>query len=163
MGTMDANVTIRSRSEDETIKLGTAIGRTLRPGDVVCLMGDLGAGKTRMAKGIVSASTGVDPREVVSPTFTLLNLFEGPFPVYHVDLYRIESDQISDLGLEDSLGEPGAIVLEWGEKDQHLEGERLCVTITHGHEETTRIIALEWRTEGTWETRMKGVLGEWAL
>lgn len=158
---MDATVTIRTRSEDETIGLGAAVGRTLRPGDIVCLMGDLGAGKTRMAKGIVSASTGVARDEVVSPTFTLLNLFEGTFPVYHVDLYRIQSDQIPEIGLEDSLDESGAVILEWGEKDRFLDGEKLLVTITHGTEETARTIVLQWSADGAWQDRMNDVLEDW--
>ena len=84
-------------SEEMTIKLGESIGRVLREADVVFLIGELGAGKTRMAKGIVSSATQTDPDEVVSPTFTLVNTYEGHLTISHADLYRIEAGNFVDV------------------------------------------------------------------
>ncbi len=96
---------IHTTSELETIRLGAAVGTILEPLDRVLMIGKLGSGKTRLAKGMISAATGVSQNDVVSPTFTLINRFEGHFPVYHADLYRIESDQIDGIGLEDAAEE----------------------------------------------------------
>ncbi|MDQ7784890.1 MAG: tRNA (adenosine(37)-N6)-threonylcarbamoyltransferase complex ATPase subunit type 1 TsaE [Desulfomonilaceae bacterium] len=153
--------TILTLSEDETIRLGQAIGNKLAPGDIVFLMGDLGAGKTRLAKGIVSAATGADPDEVVSPTFTLINVFEGAFPVYHADLYRLESDQISGTGLEEALEESGAVVVEWGEKGRFAEGEQLRVTIEYTRTGSGRAIVMEWSPDGTWHDRIRAIMKQW--
>jgi tRNA threonylcarbamoyl adenosine modification protein YjeE len=153
--------TIHSRSEDETIRLGEAIGSSLRPGDIVFLIGELGTGKTRLAKGIVSAATGADPDEVVSPTFTLVNLFEGTFPVYHADLYRIGSDQIAGTGLDEAFEEPGAIIVEWGEKGRFMEGEQLRVTIGYTSTDSGRRIVMEWSPDGTWHERMCAIIEDW--
>lgn len=153
--------TIHTRSEDETIRLGVAIGSTLRPGDIVFLIGELGTGKTRLAKGVISAATGADPDDVVSPTFTLVNVFEGTFPVYHADLYRIESDQIAGTGLDDAFEESGAVIVEWGEKGRFLEGEQLYVTIGYTSTDSGRHIVLEWSPAGTWHERMCTIVGNW--
>jgi len=153
--------TIHTRSEDETIRLGEAIGSTLRPGDIVFLIGELGTGKTRLAKGIVSAATGADPDEVVSPTFTLVNLFEGLFPVYHADLYRIEGDQIAGTGLDEALDESGALIVEWGEKGRFMEGEQLRVTIGYTSTDSGRKIVMDWSPDGTWHERMYAIIEEW--
>lgn len=153
--------TIHTRSEDETIRLGEAIGRVLRPGDIVFLIGELGTGKTRLAKGIVSAATGADPDEVVSPTFTLVNLFEGKFPVYHADLYRIEGAQIAGTGLDEAFEESGAIIVEWGEKGRFVEGEQLRVTIGYSISDSARTIVMEWSPDGTWRERMISIVEDW--
>ena len=102
---MRSHSEIHTSSEEETIRLGEAIGRLLTSGDTILLVGELGSGKTRLAKGIVSAATGVLYDEVVSPTFTLINRFEGTFPVHHADLYRLHTDQIDGIGLDDALEE----------------------------------------------------------
>ena len=88
---------ILSSSEEMTIRVGRALGRILRVGDVVFLLGELGAGKTRLAKGIVSSAAQLHPDEVVSPTFTLVNTYEGELIVNHADLYRIEAGHIEGL------------------------------------------------------------------
>jgi tRNA threonylcarbamoyladenosine biosynthesis protein TsaE len=146
---------IRTTSEEETIRLGLRIGKMLRPEDVVLLLGDLGAGKTRLAKGIVSAATGVSPEEVVSPSFTLINRFEGHFPVHHADLYRIEADQIDSLGLEEALAEGGALIVEWAEKAPVLDSDALRVVITYGPSEQDRRILIRWKEEGAWDDRIE--------
>jgi tRNA threonylcarbamoyladenosine biosynthesis protein TsaE len=149
---------IKTTCHEETIRLGRAVGRVLEPGDVVLLIGDLGTGKTMLAKGIVSAATGVDQDEVVSPSFTLINRFEGGFPVHHADLYRIEGDQIQGIGLEDALDEYGALVVEWAEKLPDLDGEPLTIFLQYADEERCRTIVLQWPEQGSWNQRILSVL-----
>ena len=153
--------TIHTRSEEETIRLGEALGSLLRPGDVVFLVGELGTGKTRLAKGMVSAATGADPEEVVSPTFTLVNVFEGSFPVYHADLFRLESDQIAGTGLDEAFEESGAVIVEWGEKSRFMEGEQLHVTIEYMSTDSDRRIVMEWSPNSTWHERMCAITEDW--
>lgn len=106
-----------SRSPDETIALGRALGEAHPEGGAFYLEGELGAGKTLLAKGI-AAAYGVSSDRVVSPTFSLVNRYgEGRVPVYHIDLYRIETErELVELGLEELECEPAAIVVEWSEK-----------------------------------------------
>jgi tRNA threonylcarbamoyladenosine biosynthesis protein TsaE len=151
-------VEIHTASEQETIRLGEAIGTILRPLDTVMMIGDLGSGKTRLAKGMISRATGVPPNEVVSPTFTLINRFDGEFPVYHADLYRIESDQIYGIGLEDALEEGGALVIEWAEKAEKFDEDPLTIFIQFGYEDDSRKIVLQWPENSSWDERIVAVL-----
>jgi len=105
-----------SHSQEDTIQLGRQFGAMLKEGDIVLLMGDLGCGKTTITKGIISALTGVDPNDVTSPSFTIIQDYEGGIPVKHVDLYRLDNPQdIFELGLESPI-EKNVVVVEWGEK-----------------------------------------------
>jgi tRNA threonylcarbamoyladenosine biosynthesis protein TsaE len=106
---------INLSSEKATIALGTALAKTLRLGDFVALNGDLGAGKTTIARAIIRALMG-ENCEVPSPTFTLVQIYETTaFPIYHFDLYRIKSpDEIWELGWED-IG-AGLVLCEWSER-----------------------------------------------
>ncbi|MDX2043062.1 MAG: tRNA (adenosine(37)-N6)-threonylcarbamoyltransferase complex ATPase subunit type 1 TsaE [Acidobacteriota bacterium] len=107
-----------TRSAEETFELAYGIGEAITSPTVFLLEGDLGAGKTVFAKGI-AAGLDVDPAEVNSPTFTLVNQHEGRMRFYHLDLYRIEGggDELFELGLEEMLNEPNAVVLiEWPER-----------------------------------------------
>ena len=152
---------ISTFSEEETFQLGLAIGTILKPMDVVLLVGDLGAGKTRLAKGVVAGATGVSPDEVVSPSFTLINRFEGEFPVHHADLYRIETDQIEGIGLEDALAEGGALIVEWAEKSSLQGPDALVVIIGYGSNENERRILIQWHEDGAWNERIEtGILGK---
>lgn len=111
-----ASRAITSRSEEETRLAGEALAATLSPGDVVLLRGELGMGKTVFARGL-AAGLGVDPKEVRSPSFTLVNPYHGRLPVYHIDLYRIDSPgDLDELGLEEILGGAGVAVIEWSER-----------------------------------------------
>jgi len=105
---------VHTQDERETIALGRRLGELLRPGDIVALTGELGAGKTTFVKGI---AIGLDVRtEITSPTFTLAHEHRGRIPLYHVDLYRIESrDLVADLGLDEYLYGEGITVIEWSE------------------------------------------------
>jgi len=104
-------------SADETKRLGKRLGKRLLAGDIVLLFGDLGSGKTTLTQGI-AAGLGVSQDEYVrSPTFTLINQYQGRMPVYHIDLFRIESSaEMANLGLEETLHGEGAVIVEWAEK-----------------------------------------------
>jgi tRNA threonylcarbamoyl adenosine modification protein YjeE len=152
---------IETRSEQETIELGRALGIILRPGDIILLEGELGSGKTRLAKGIVSAAAGVSPDEVVSPTFTLINSFEGNFPVHHADLYRLDADRIEGFGLEETVDEGGALVVEWAEKIRGFGDDPLRILILSSDAGgDDRRIVLEWNEEGSWAERIDNAVKE---
>jgi len=107
---------ILSRSEDETRAAGESLAATLGPGDTVLLTGDLGMGKTVFARG-TAVGLGVDAEQVRSPSFTLVNLYSGRLPVYHIDLYRIEKvEDMDELGLQEILGGDGVAIVEWAER-----------------------------------------------
>lgn len=149
---------LRTNSESETIALGSAIGAVLRPTDVIMLEGELGSGKTRLAKGIVSVAAHVPTDEVVSPTFTLVNTYEGPFPVHHADLFRLEPGQVHDLGLEDAVDEGGALVIEWAEKVRKAWPDALLMVLRPAGSLTSRRITLECDPAGPWHERIEEVV-----
>jgi tRNA threonylcarbamoyladenosine biosynthesis protein TsaE len=106
-------------SEEQTIALGEELARQLPRRCVVLLIGNLGAGKTTLAKGIVKGLGAASPDEVSSPTFTLIH--EYGERVYHIDLYRIETErEVRTLGLEEILDRDAVILVEWGERFPHL-------------------------------------------
>jgi tRNA threonylcarbamoyladenosine biosynthesis protein TsaE len=103
-------------SEDETIELGRTIARELPKRAVVLLIGNLGAGKTTLAKGIISGLSAAEPEEVTSPTFTLIHEYGGG-RVYHIDLYRLDTrQQVETLGLEEIFDREAVALIEWGER-----------------------------------------------
>ncbi len=105
----------------------------LRPPAVVMLIGDLGSGKTTLAKGIVQALGAAPPGEVLSPTFSLVHEYEGEPKVYHLDLYRLDTvPQLETLGLEDIWEQHAIVLIEWGERfDSELPGVRLEVRLDY--------------------------------
>ena len=108
--------TYRTTSEEETIALGERLARALPPRGVVLLTGNLGAGKTMLAKGIVSGLGAAPAEEVSSPTFTLIHEY-GNGRVYHVDLYRLEEPrELATLGLEELFDQDALVLIEWGER-----------------------------------------------
>lgn len=120
-----------THTTEETISLGERLGAALKPGDVLVLTGDLGAGKTQLTKGI-AAAIGVQD-DVTSPTFNILMVYEGAqMPLYHFDLYRLDDpDQLEDIGLYEMLDGDGACVIEWGEQfADEIGPERLDVCLT---------------------------------
>ncbi|MCB2187381.1 MAG: tRNA (adenosine(37)-N6)-threonylcarbamoyltransferase complex ATPase subunit type 1 TsaE [Deltaproteobacteria bacterium] len=109
------SLTLELASEAATLALGEALGRLLAPGGVVLLVGDLGAGKTVLARGL-ARGLGVDPGyAVVSPTFTLVNLYPGRYPFYHADLYRLPEDRDLAADLLDEAAD-GVLAVEWAER-----------------------------------------------
>ena len=105
-----------TRSEEQTTAEGERLGAQLKPGDVVLLYGDLGAGKTAFVRGI-ARGLGADPDEVSSPTFTIVQQYGGAGPtLYHVDLYRLDPDEVDDLGLDDLVSGDGVVAIEWAER-----------------------------------------------
>jgi tRNA threonylcarbamoyladenosine biosynthesis protein TsaE len=110
----------RTRSEEETVALGRELARGLPARAVVLLIGNLGAGKTTLAKGIVEGLGAAAPEEVSSPTFTLIHEYGGG-RVLHVDLYRIDEErELRTLGLPDLMERDAVMLVEWGERFPHL-------------------------------------------
>jgi tRNA threonylcarbamoyladenosine biosynthesis protein TsaE len=111
--------TYRTASEEETIALGESLARDLPSKQVVLLIGQLGAGKTTLAKGIVKGLGAAEPDEVSSPTFTLIHEYRGR--VFHVDLYRLEDErEAQSVGLEDLFDLEAVVLIEWGERFPNL-------------------------------------------
>jgi len=120
----------RTRSESDTIGLGRRVACALPARRTVLLIGNLGAGKTTLAKGIVSGLGAADPEEVTSPSFTLIHEY-GNGRVYHVDLYRLEElREVASLGLDEILDRDAIVLIEWGERfPQILPPERTEIRI----------------------------------
>ncbi len=120
----------RTATEAETIALGERIARQLPARAVVLLIGNLGAGKTTLAKGIVSGLGAAAADEVASPTFTLIHEYGGG-RVYHIDLYRMEeARELATLGLEDVFDREAVVLIEWGERfPQWMPPERVEIRI----------------------------------
>ena len=118
--------TFHTHSAEETTDLGRQLAAELRPGSVVLLRGDLGAGKTTMVKGIAEGFRAAEAEAVTSPTFTLIHEYRGPeVTLYHIDLYRIDTQRELDTLALDDLMEPNTILLiEWGEKFERFRKER---------------------------------------
>jgi tRNA threonylcarbamoyladenosine biosynthesis protein TsaE len=114
----------RTATEEETIALGGELAREFAAGDVVLLTGNLGSGKTTLAKGIVHGLTGVPCEEVASPTFTLIHEYGDSPKVYHIDLYRLDTvAEAAALGIED-LFRDAVCLIEWGERFPQILPER---------------------------------------
>jgi tRNA threonylcarbamoyladenosine biosynthesis protein TsaE len=121
-----------TNSEEETIALGERLAReVLPPRGVVLLVGNLGAGKTTLAKGIAAGRRAAAPDEVSSPTFTLIHEYGDPPRVYHIDLYRLDTpSQAASLGLEELFEKDALVLIEWGERfPQLLPPKRTEITI----------------------------------
>jgi len=119
------------------------IGRSLNGGELILLTGGLGAGKTVLTKGILSAMA-LDPDEVTSPSFTLVNLYQARLPVYHIDLWRLDdaTDAAMAVGLDDILADDRAVVIvEWAEKfgERKFDADTTRVTITGDGDEPREI------------------------
>jgi tRNA threonylcarbamoyladenosine biosynthesis protein TsaE len=110
---------VTTHSEAETHLVARELASHLQPGDVLLLEGDLGAGKTTFVRGLAEG-LGIDPGEVSSPTFTLVHEYRGrAMTMYHVDLYRLESAETEELGLEEPAIAQGVLVIEWPGRLRH--------------------------------------------
>ncbi len=132
---------IITRNADETATLGMRLGRLLKPGDFIALIGELGSGKTRFVQG-VAAGLNVEPgRPVTSPTYSLLHIHSGRLPLYHFDLYRLSGDEdVEQLGFAEYFYGDGVSIVEWADR-LHVEmpAERLTITFSHLGEDERRI------------------------
>lgn len=125
-------LTFKSVSVEETIRFGKKLGMLLAPGDVIALVGELGAGKTTLVKGIVQGLGITDKRIVKSPTFALVQKYEGRIPIYHFDAYRLEDAQeMLDIGSDEMIYGNGVAIVEWADKVSGcLPKEYLKITLT---------------------------------
>jgi len=116
-----------TQSGADTVAVGRKIAGLLKPPQFLLLRGELGSGKTTLVKGIAQALDAAEPDEVTSPTFTLIHEFDGsrngkPVKLYHLDVYRLESErQLETLGLDDLLTPDALVVVEWGEKFKSIQ------------------------------------------
>lgn len=147
---LEAVADLRLEDEAATARLGAALAAALRPGEAVCLSGPLGSGKSTLARALVRAATTAH-EEVPSPTFTLVQFYEGPrLKIAHFDLYRTGSpDEAFEIGLDEALDD-GAAVIEWPERlEGRLPQDRLDIDIAiEGDARRARIVAV-----GAWKGR----------
>lgn len=136
-------MTEKTRSEQQTAALGRDLARTLQPGVVVLLSGDLGSGKTAFVRGMAEG-LGIDPNLVSSPTFTLVQEYRGGrVPLNHVDLYRLRSIEVDDLGLDEmTLGE-GVTAIEWPDRLPSAFPDAVHVSIDYGEGDERTITITE--------------------
>jgi tRNA threonylcarbamoyladenosine biosynthesis protein TsaE len=151
-------VVARTASVDGTRDLGAAVASLARPGDVVVLAGDLGAGKTAFVQGFGRA-LGVEER-ITSPTFTLVHVYEGQLPIHHLDVYRLDQlNEALDLGLAEMLDEGGVVLIEWGDAILPvLPHDLLEVRLTFGEGDDDRGIQLRPVGPG-WSARSRALAG----
>ena len=149
---------IELNSLKDTEKLGEQLGKVLKKGDILCLNGDLGAGKTTLTKSI-GIGLGVG-EYIISPTFSLINEYRGRLPVYHFDVYRIENvDELDDLGFDEYFFGEGVCIIEWAEKiAKMLPKEIIVLDIEKGEDIDKRIVSIKGTSD-----RYKEVLREMGI
>lgn len=131
---------IISHSEDETKEIGKKLAQQLNKGDIICLKGDLGAGKTLLSKAIAKAFGVKEP--VTSPTFTIIHEYQGRLPLYHFDVYRIhDTDEMYEIGVEEYLYGEGVCLIEWADKiEEILPEESIWIELSRGVNDNERIL-----------------------
>ena len=128
---------IRSNSQEETIALAEKIAANVKEGMVITLKGDLGAGKTTFTKGI-GKGLGIK-KAISSPTFTIMKIYQGNMPLYHIDAYRLE-EHFQDLGFEEYVNGDGLCVVEWADFiEEILPKERLAISIDYEGDSARKI------------------------
>ena len=150
---MQNTVHIKTHSEQDTIDAGRAIGKVLRSGDMITLLGDLGCGKTRLAKGIISESLGIPVDEVISPSFTLVNRYEGSLTIDHADLYRVGRDALEELGLMEVLELEGVLLIEWASDEDPVSESELRVFFFSDENDNYRLLEFNYLVSGAWDER----------
>jgi tRNA threonylcarbamoyladenosine biosynthesis protein TsaE len=138
-----------TKSAEETIALGRELAPSLAPPKIVVLRGDLGAGKTTLVKGIAQGFEAAEEEDVTSPTFTLIHEYRGPAAtVYHIDLYRVDTQrELETLGLDDLMTEDSILLIEWGEKFARFEQERDVEIALERISDTERRISVHFKSE----------------
>ncbi len=117
-----------THSEEETFLLAKGLSGNFKGDEIVLLTGSLGSGKTIFAKGLASGLELEDVNQVCSPSYTLVNIYQAKFQIFHIDLYRLETDfEVLELGWEDFLGQ-GVLIVEWGER-LHYDQEGIFVIL----------------------------------
>ncbi len=135
---------VYSNSAEETFELGKKLGQKISAPRVICFFGDLAAGKTTLIKGLVVGATGLSPDQVSSPTFVLLNIYEGTKAIYHFDLYRLQnSEGFFSLGFEEYWHAPGLCCIEWAERIQDVLPEHPIIIRIRSIAESKREISIE--------------------
>ena len=137
--------TVLSGSPEETHRWGVRLGQLLQPGDFVGLVGDLGAGKTHLVRGVAEGA-GVSRSEVASPTFAIVYPYRGRLPLYHADLYRLaDYDELYATGFLDLVGGDGAVLVEWLDRiPEAAPREYLRLTLRDTGEESRELVAEAW-------------------
>jgi tRNA threonylcarbamoyladenosine biosynthesis protein TsaE len=145
---------LATTSPEETRALGQAVAPVLRPGDVISLTGDLGAGKTTLVQGAARGLGATEP--VLSPTFTLVREYRGTVPIYHLDVYRLDRIQdVMDLGFEELVDRQGVVFVEWGDAiEALLPPEHLQFELTIPDEDGRRAVELTWYGR-SWAARIE--------
>ena len=130
---------ILTASEEETVGAGEQLGASLRPGDVVLLTGQLGAGKTAFVRGL-ARGVGAVPDDVSSPTFTLIQAYSGGrATLHHVDLYRLQAAEVADLGLDELVSGGDIVAIEWAERWDARPDDAIDVRIEDTGEDRRQI------------------------
>ena len=156
-------LTARTKSADDTRALAAELAAVTRPGDLVLLAGDLGAGKTTFVQGFGRALSVEEP--ITSPTFVIVHTYEGAFPIVRVDAYRLEYlQELLDLGLGELLDHEGVTLIEWGDAViPALPPEFLEVRLELGDDDDARVVRLRG-AGSTWAARddaLRGALDRW--
>ncbi len=149
-------IKIKTFKPEETYRLGEKLAALLQVGDVVCLSGTLGAGKTLLTQGIAA---GLKIREAVtSPTFTIMNVYDAPVRLYHFDLYRLEQPgELADIGFDEytNVHSNGVAIIEWPDRfDGYMPEENFWITISLGEQTGERVISLA-ANGGNYERRIE--------
>lgn len=134
-----------SRSEEETFQIAIEYAKKVKPGDVICLKGDLGAGKTHFTKGFVTVF-GIEEKSVTSPTFTLINEYHGELDIYHFDCYRLDNfREALEIGAEEYFYGDGICIIEWPERIEEIlpPHSKTVTIITTGPDEREIILDMQ--------------------
>jgi tRNA threonylcarbamoyladenosine biosynthesis protein TsaE len=133
-------LTIISHTPQETERIGSLLGTMLIPGDVIALAGELGSGKTTLVRGLAQGM-GFSGEEVASPSFTLVNEYDGPLPLFHIDLYRLrDAGELREIGYEEYVSEAGVAVIEWADRVlDAIPNESLWITLRYHSTEQREI------------------------
>lgn len=136
-----------TNSERETLELGVRMAASIQSGDVLAFVGQLGSGKTTLIKSIAVA-LGADKREIASPSFAIVHDYGGSPPIYHIDLYRVESGEIQQLGLWEILGDNNICFVEWADKfPEIIPPGALEVKIMRTGDNSRKIKITDWNTD----------------